>query len=137
MLKPLLIFLGFLSLGLGGIGIILPGLPTTPFVLLSAGLFLRSSETLYVKLQSNRVFGKYLRQYSKDKGMSLRVKLISILMMWSMIGLSAYRISHLHFRLTLLVLGLTGTIVMGFIVKTVKPKGDSSDDELDSQDFDS
>jgi uncharacterized membrane protein YbaN (DUF454 family) len=134
LVKVLLIFLGFLSLGLGGLGIILPGLPTTPFILLSAGLFLRSSETLYLRLVRHRVFGKYLRQYEREKGMSLRVKLLSILVMWTMISLSFYRISHLHFRITLLALGLIGTIVMGFIVRTVIPDPtDSASDRGDKE----
>ncbi len=56
-LKSILILLGTLSLCIGVIGIVVPGLPTTPFLLLTAGLYIKSSDKLYTKLISNRLVG--------------------------------------------------------------------------------
>lgn len=116
-----------ISLILGGIGILLPGLPTTPFVLLAAGLLLRSSDSLYRKLLKNRIFGKYIHRYMKHKGMTLRSKIGSITLMWSMIAFSVYRVDSLHFRIAVILVGLIGTYVMGFRLKTLAPFTDGED----------
>lgn len=125
MIKILYIFLGVLCLLLAGIGIVLPGLPTTPFVLLAAALFLRSSDSLYKNLLKNRIFGKYLQRYMEQKGMTLKEKISSLLLMWVMISLSVYKIENIYFRVSVLILGLIGTGVMGFYIKTVQNEEDS------------
>ena len=63
--KVLLIILGTIFLGLGILGIFIPGLPTTPFLLLTAALYLRSSQRLYQKLISNKILGKYIQNYTE------------------------------------------------------------------------
>ncbi|MGB9852926.1 MAG: YbaN family protein [Candidatus Kapaibacteriota bacterium] len=68
------IALGFFSLFLGIIGIFLPVLPTTPFLLLSASLFAKSSRKLYSWLLSTRTFGKIIRDYNEKKGVKLSIK---------------------------------------------------------------
>lgn len=73
---------GFLALGLGCLGIALPVLPTTPFLLLSAFCFARSSQRWYNFLYENRVFGKYLRDYEKHE-MSTANKIRTLLLMWA------------------------------------------------------
>lgn len=125
LIRVLFIFLGMFFLLLAGIGIVLPGLPTTPFVLLAAALFLKSSDTLYNKLLENRVFGKYLRRYMEQKGMTLKGKIISLILMWMMISLSIYRVENIYFRVSVFILGLIGTAVMGFYIDTVLPDEDS------------
>ena len=67
MKKPLFVFLGSLSLALGIIGIVVPGLPTTSFVLLAAYLYARSSEKLYSKLLNHKFLGGYIRDFQKFK----------------------------------------------------------------------
>ncbi|MFO7880056.1 MAG: YbaN family protein [Bacteroidales bacterium] len=110
---------GSLSLGLGALGVFVPGLPTTPFLLLSAALYLRSSEKLHQRLINHRYLGKYIHRYHTRKGMSMRTKIYAILMMWSMIALSCWLfISEFWLRLLVVALGITGSIVMGFLVKT-------------------
>jgi len=114
-----LIVAGSLFLVLGILGIFIPGLPTTPFLLLTAGLYLRASEKLHQRLVNHRYLGKYIQRYQKRKGMSIRTKLYAILMMWTMIALSSWLvIDELWVRLLLLALGITGSIVMGLVVKT-------------------
>lgn len=119
--KIFLIILGSLSLIVGIMGIVIPGLPTTPFVLLAASLYLRSSDRLYAKLISNKFIGPYIQKYSIKNGMTLNSKLFSILIMWIMIIISAvFFLETVHLILIVLLMGMTGTLVMGFIVPTVK-----------------
>jgi uncharacterized membrane protein YbaN (DUF454 family) len=121
-MKILYTTLGFISLGIGCAGIVIRGLPTTPFVLLAASLFAKSSERWYNWLISNRLFGKFIEQYAKEKGMTLKLKIISITLMWTMITISALTFESIHMKLFLLLMGITGTIVMGFVLKTITVK---------------
>ena len=79
-MKYLLIILGSLSLALGVIGIFLPVLPTTPFLLLSAALYVRSSEKLYQWLINQKYLGTYIRNFREHHAIPLRAKIISITM---------------------------------------------------------
>ena len=118
MLKALFVFLGLLFLSLGVIGIFLPVLPTTPFLLLSAALFIRSSGRLYNFLISNKLLGKFILNFRKNRGMTVRSKIISIAVMWAMIGLSLYLVEKTFTKILLMTLGVIGTSVMGFLIKT-------------------
>ena len=71
-----------LSLALGVIGIFLPVLPTTPFLLLSAALYVRSSEKLYQWLINQKYLGTYIRNFREHHAIPLRAKIISITMIW-------------------------------------------------------
>lgn len=74
MLKIFLIFAGILSLVAGVIGIFLPLLPTTPFLLLSAFCFARSSEKLHQWLLNHRYFGRVLSNWEQHRGMEAKHK---------------------------------------------------------------
>lgn len=120
--KIIYIILGTLSLILGAIGIVVPGLPTTAFLLLTAALYVRSSERLYNKLISNRYLGPYILEFQKNKGMTKRLKLQAIGTMWVMITISCvFFIQSTLVILVVITLGIIGTVVMGFIVRTVSP----------------
>lgn len=88
MKKILFIFLGTISLATGIAGIIIPGLPTTPFLLLSSYLFLRSSNILYKWLTTHRVLSLYITPFIKYKAISLKGKITSIVSMWSVMLIS-------------------------------------------------
>ena len=119
--KIILIILGTLFLGLGILGIFIPGLPTTPFLLLTAALYLRSSDRLYQKLISNKIIGKYIKNYVQKRGMTIRIKVHAIGIMWLMISISTiFLIEIIWVKILVLTLGIIGTIVMGFVVKTVR-----------------
>lgn len=121
MLSLVFVMLGTLSLALGIVGILVPGLPTTPFLILSAGLYLRSSKKMYNWMLSNRYVGSYLANYYNNKGMSMKMKIYAILIMWAMITCSlVFFIEETLSQILLLVIGGIGTIVMGFIVPTIK-----------------
>lgn len=123
MFRAILISLGTLSLSLGVLGVFVPGLPTTPFLLLTASLYVRSSDKLYAKLIGSRFFGKYISNYRKNKGITKRTKIYSLILMWVMITCSVvFFIPNFYVKLVVLFVGLIGTYVMGFVVKTVTPE---------------
>ncbi len=113
MKKVLFITLGTLSLIIGIIGIVVPGLPTTTFLLITAALYVRSSERLYNWLLNHRILGKYIREYRKNKAISKKTKIYSISLMWIMILISAFIIIEINYvRLILLACGIIGTIIV-------------------------
>lgn len=81
-IKVLLVILGTISLGLGILGIFLPLLPTTPFLLLTAACYVRSSTRLYDWLIANKYFGTYIENYRLGRGITLKVKIIGVGSLW-------------------------------------------------------
>ena len=92
-LRILLLALGSLCVGLGLLGIFLPLLPTTPFLLLAAACYARSSRRFHRWLQQNRLCGPYLHRYRSGQGMSLYHKTGSLLLLWTGIGLTLWRVT--------------------------------------------
>ena len=80
---------GTVFLIIGGVGIILPLLPTTPFLLLAAVCYARSSERWYNWLLYNRWFGSYIRNWHEGKGIPMRTKILSVVFLIMTIGYSA------------------------------------------------
>ena len=87
--RVLIIACGTASVGVGVVGALVPLLPTTPFLLLAAYLFARSSERLYEWLLGNRLVGGYLRRYYEGRCMSGRHKVVTLALLWIALGLSA------------------------------------------------
>jgi uncharacterized membrane protein YbaN (DUF454 family) len=103
------------------IGIVVPGLPTTPFLLLTAALYIRSSQQLHDKLLANRVVGRYIRDFYDKKGMTWKGKVGAILTMWVMISLSTQLfIDAETVKYIVVGLGVVGTTVITVIIPTVK-----------------
>lgn len=120
LLKAIMISLGTVSLLLGVSGLFIPGLPTTPFLLLTAVLYVRSSDKLYQLLITNKLLGAYILHFRMNKGMTKKSKIFAICTMWLMITISSvFFLTQFHFKLLVLVIGVIGTIIMGFIVPTV------------------
>ena len=112
-IRFILIGLGTIFLALGVIGVVVPGLPTTPFLLLAAAFYVRSSDRLYSWLLNHKVFGKIIRDFRETRSISLRTKVISIGMMWAMILLSILLfIENLTVEITVAALGVVGTVVL-------------------------
>lgn len=82
--------MGSLALVAGIIGVFLPILPTTPFVLLSAWCFFRSSDKLYEWVINNETFGPTIMNYQQGKGITQKTRIRAIVMMWATISVSAY-----------------------------------------------
>ena len=89
LLRWLLIIIGLVSTGLGIIGIFVPLLPTTPFLLLAAACFARSSERFYTWLLEHNHLGPLIRGYLDGSGIPLRAKQTSITLVWLTIGSSS------------------------------------------------
>ena len=123
MKKTILVIFGSISLVMGITGIFLPILPTTPFLLLAAALFARSSERLYVWLINHKIFGEYIRNFREDKAISLQAKIISISTLWLFMSYSIFFIvSHrwyLQALLASIALGVT-VYILSFKTKVRK-----------------
>ncbi|MFB0972798.1 MAG: YbaN family protein [Neofamilia sp.] len=109
---------GIICVILGGIGIIIPVLPTTPFLLLAAWCFVRSSDKLYDWLMNHPVFGLYIKSYIKYRGVEKRYKIFAITMLWMTIGFSVYLIEKRWVEI-LLVLIATGVTIHIASLKTL------------------
>lgn len=109
--RTTLIIVGTISVVIGVIGIFLPLLPTTPFLLLAAACYARSSRVFYIWLLTNRWFGAYVRDYRAGRGVPMNVKASTLALLWTTIIVSAgFFVSSLHIRALLLSIALTVTL---------------------------
>lgn len=118
---------GSLALVLAVLGIIVPGLPCTPFALLSAALFAKSSDRLYNWLLNNKILGSRIKNYQRRKGISKKGKIKVILLMWTMVLISSFLIIKAPtLKIIILSAGLLGAITVWFFVPEGKDytKGD-------------
>lgn len=110
-LKFILATLGLISLGLGVLGIFIPLLPTTPFLLLSTALFMKSSRRLHSWLWNHKYLGKYLQNYLLHKTISKRTKLSSLLLLWiTIIASVLFVVEILIIKIVLLLIATAVTI---------------------------
>jgi uncharacterized membrane protein YbaN (DUF454 family) len=105
-LRILLITAGSIALGLGILGIFLPLLPTTPFLLLAAAAYARSSDRFHDWLLGHRVFGEYIRNYRDHRAIKLQAKVMGITLLWLTIGISILLVSLLWVKLLLAVIAV-------------------------------
>ena len=119
--------LGVVFLLIGSAGVILPLLPTTPFVLIAAGCFAKSSPRMHAWLLANRVFGPMIVDWEKKKCISLKVKATAVTMMIGMGGTSIlFFVPPGWPRLAGLGLMVVGCLVV-LSLKTCPGKGSSGD----------
>ena len=114
MIRYVYVALGILSCALGVIGIFVPLLPTTPFLLLSAALLFRSSPRLYNRLLNHPQLGPYIRNFREHKAIPLRVKIISVSLVWiTILHAVIFLLDHwvLESLLLLLAAGITAYIL--------------------------
>jgi uncharacterized membrane protein YbaN (DUF454 family) len=123
--------LGFVFLGIGAAGVVLPLLPATPFVLLSAACFARSSERWHRWMLANETFGPMIRNWESSRCISLRIKAIGIL---SMIVVGGYSIGFAVESPSLRLVG-AGLIIVGLLtvlsIKTCSECDESAAEEED------
>ena len=121
-IRALLIILGTLCVALGVFGMFLPVLPTTPFLLLAAICYARSSERFYHWLMTNRLCGEYIRNYREGRGIPLKQKILIILLLWLTISSTAWlAVSQWWVRWILLGIAVGVTIHL-VKLKTYRPK---------------
>ena len=117
---------GTISLTLGIIGIFLPLLPTTPFLLLAAACYCRGSEKMHTWLVEHKVFGKYIKDYEEERGIRKRAKITAIVTMWASILLCIWYLDHsnsipdiLLYVQVLLIIILVGVTIHLLKLKTL------------------
>ena len=119
-IKLLLIIAGTIFVGLGVIGIFLPVIPATPFLLLAAACYARSSRRFYCWLLNNRWFGVYIKNYRQKKGMSLKMKILTVALLWLTILISViFAVQSLALRIVLIIIAI-GVSVHLLSLKTLK-----------------
>ena len=102
---------GTASLILGIIGIVLPILPTTPFLLLASACYAKSSKKFHNWLLNNKILGKYIQGYLKGSGIPIKSKIIAISMLWISISISAYFfVQILWIRIVLIIIAIAVTV---------------------------
>ncbi len=118
--RLILVSLGVLCIALGVIGVFVPGLPTTEFVLAASYLFARSSPRLERWLECNRWFGPSLRRFRKTGGMARRTKMLALTSMWIGLSVSIYWLATVGVgaQIAAAVAGLIGTGTILFLVRT-------------------
>lgn len=121
-LRYIYIVCGCIAVTLGTIGVVVPGLPTTPFVLLASWCFYKSSPRLQAWLLQS-FLGKYIRDYKEKGGLTMRKRLYIIALMATMVSVSIiFFIPNTTVDIIVGVAGLIGCIVVGFVVPKAKEK---------------
>ncbi len=115
--KYVLIACGFLLLALGAVGIVIPVVPTTPFVLLAAGCFSASSPKAYQFLLRSRFFGPYIEHYRNGGGITKAAKARGIITLWVLLGISAVFVKTFWVYLVLGAVGVGVTLHL-LLIKT-------------------
>jgi uncharacterized protein len=120
--RNILIGCGTVAVILGVVGMVFPILPTTPFLLLAAYCYGRSSKRFYDWLLNNRIFGSYIRNYRAGLGIPLKQKIFSIALLWVTIGYSVIIIVDMWW-LRLLLLGIAVGVTIHLVsIKTYIPE---------------
>ena len=118
--RRLFVIAGTIALVIGVFGIIIPVLPTTPFLLLAAICYMRGSQHLYNALLCNRFIGSYVRNYLEGRGMSLKMKVWTLSLLWAAIVCTAtLAIEGLIIRIILVVV-LIGVTIHILLIRTAK-----------------
>jgi len=118
--NTILVISGIVFILLGVIGIFLPLLPTTPFLLLAAACFIRSSKKRYEWLINHKFLGVYIKNYIEHRAITLKTKIATLVMLWISITISAFvfvKIWWIRFVIYLIILGVTVHILK---LKTLK-----------------
>ena len=120
MMKLALNLIGGIAVVLAILGVFLPLLPTTPFLLLASACFARGSTRLHAWLINNRLFGTYLRDYEQGRGIPLRGKVVALAMLWASIGYSVFAVGSMALVALLISIAAGVTIYLCAFVPTLR-----------------
>ena len=129
--KALLIFAGTMFVALGVLGVFLPLMPTTVFLLLAAYCYSRSSERFHTWLLNNRLLGKYISDYKSGRGISVRQKATTLIFLWMSIGLSIWLLGGGFWSTLFLAAVAVGVSVHILWIKTYRPDAGAVNAEPD------
>lgn len=118
--RRLFVIAGSIAMVIGITGIVVPILPTTPFLLLAALCYMRGSQRLYKALLCNPFVGNYIRNYLEGKGMSLKMKIWTLSLLWSAIVLTAILATESLIIRIILAIVLIGVTIHILKIKTAR-----------------
>lgn len=121
-MKTVYIFLGFFFLGLGALGVVLPVLPTTPFLLLASYFFAKGSERFNNWFISTKLYKNYLEDFVRERAMELKTKIKILLPASAMLLLAAYMVDILPFRIFIGFMFIYKYYYFTTRIKTIKPE---------------
>ena len=120
--KYFYITLGFITLGLGLIGVILPILPTTPFLLVTSFCFARGSERFHSWFTNTNIYKKHLESFVKERAMTLKQKVVLLSFVNFMLAFPLILVDVLPMRITIIVLIIIKLYYFTFKVRTSSPE---------------
>lgn len=123
--KAVLVAVGLVAVGLGVVGIFLPLLPTTPFLLLAAACFFRSSDRLYRWLMNHRVLGPFIRNYREHRAITRRTRVTALTLLWATIGYCVLGVLDAGWARALLLLIATAVTYHLLSLNAVVPPPDN------------
>lgn len=129
MIKTLYNIAGTVALLLGILGIFLPVLPTTPFLLLASACYMRGSDRMHRWLMNQRHLGPYIRNFTAGRGIPLRAKIAALALMWTSLTLSMWFVPLPWLRLLLLVTGIGVTIYL-YRMRTLDDRSEREPDQI-------
>ena len=112
MKKTIYIVLGVVMVGIGAVGLILPGLPTTIFLILAAYFFSHSSPDLYKRLLENKTFGPIITNFTKHRGITQTDRRKALITIWILFGVSIVISNSLIFGVLLIIIGVIHTVFL-------------------------
>jgi len=130
--KTLYNIAGTVALLLGILGIFLPVLPTTPFLLLASACYMRGSETMHRWLMNQRHLGPYLRNFQSGRGIPLRAKIAALAVMWTSITFSMWIVPFFWARVLLPIPGIFVTIYL-YRMRTFDPSAEVAPDQINRE----
>lgn len=120
--KYFYITLGFLALGIGLIGVILPILPTTPFLLVTSFCFARGSGRFHTWFTNSNIYKKHLESFVKERAMTLKQKVVLLSFVNFMLAFPLILVDVLPMRITIIVLIIIKLYYFTFKVRTISPE---------------
>lgn len=119
-MRILFICLGFLFVGIGAVGIVVPILPTTPFLLLASFFFAKGSKRFHDWFMSTKLYKKHLESFVQSRAMTLKSKLTILLPVSAMLIITFIFVNNLHARIVLVILFIGKYLYFFTQIKTIK-----------------
>lgn len=121
-IKTLYNIAGTIALLLGILGIFLPVLPTTPFLLLASACYMRGSDRMHRWLMNQRHLGPYIRNFTSGRGIPLRAKIAAVALMWTSLSVTMWIVPLTWVRVLLVISGVAVTVYL-YRMRTLDPSG--------------
>ncbi|WP_419157752.1 YbaN family protein [Rossellomorea sp. BNER] len=118
--KFIYIFLGFLFMGIGIIGIVLPLVPTTPLLLLASFFFVKGSKKFEIWFKSTKIYKKYLEEFVNERAMTLKQKISTVLLSDCMIAFPFLLTDRISVRIVLILMEIYKYYYFFCKIKTIK-----------------